>query len=112
MNTLLSPAQLVWPALYPIATLKQVSASDAAPALVPAYKLYCESATHPSVEPPPVATVITALLAPDAVAVTDAPWKSKIVIEPAVPTLLDSSCTVIPLIRVPPPVPDKLEPSP
>ena len=92
--------------------LKQVSASLAAPAPLPATKFSCESGVHPSVAPALAATVITALLAPDAVAVTDAPWKSKIVIEPAVPTLLDSSCTVKPLIRVPPPVPVKLEPSP
>ena len=56
--------------------------------------------------------MIIALLAPDAVAVTVAPWKSKVVIEPAVPIVLDSSCTVIPLIRVSPPTPVKLEPSP
>ena len=78
-------------ALYPIATLKQLSEVELAPAPVPAYKFSCASAIHPSVEPPPAATVITAVLAPDADAVTDAPWKSKVVMEPAVPIVLDSS---------------------
>ena len=38
MMTLLSPEFNAVPALQPIAILKQVSESDAAPAFVPAYK--------------------------------------------------------------------------
>ena len=71
--------------------LKHVSASLAAPAPVPATKFSCASGIHPSVAPAPAVTVMIALSEPDAVAVTVAPWKSKVVMEPAVPIVLDSS---------------------
>ena len=51
MNTLSSPAFKSAPALYPIATLKQVSESESAPALVPAYKFSCESGSNFTLRP-------------------------------------------------------------
>ena len=50
-KTLESPDLFAAPALYPIATLKQVSASEAAPALVPAYKFSCASGSKLAVIP-------------------------------------------------------------
>ena len=44
---LLSPEEFEYPALYPIATLKHVSASEAFPAPVPEYKFSCESGANP-----------------------------------------------------------------
>ena len=46
--TLLSPELRACPAFFPSTTLKQVSESDAAPALVPAYKLSCASGSNPT----------------------------------------------------------------
>ena len=93
MKTLQSPSFNVCPALYPIATLKQVSASEAAPASVPAYMFSCASGPNP--------VIVTVALAPEPVAVTPGPTKSIEFIPPDVPTALPSSFTVIPPILSP-----------
>ena len=61
---LLSPAFNSQAAALPIAILKQVSESDAAPALVPAYKFSCESAENPPSELPSALAKFDAVMTP------------------------------------------------
>ena len=60
----MSPAFKLQPARNPIATLQKVSASEAAPALVPAYKFSSSSGENPPKELPSAFAKFVAVMTP------------------------------------------------